>query len=305
MAADIHLSTRRPDPPEGADFALYIEFARGSGNPQRIFQAADMMIRALQRVDRALCSSVTNTIEPMMVLEEIQAGSLKIWLRNLLTAIDDEALKQIEWKPLIGKYLVRAKYAYIRWTNKSEGTSLVDLAQNLRQIAAETDVRHIPDYAPPSIQELAETTREIDAAKSLLIDGDKMSYLPPDEKPVDFDLAIRWAPEELSKLAVKETTKFDNMPMTLIVKKPDYLGSSKWDLRHGKRTIAAAIADEAWLRRFQNREIDVRPGDALKSLVTVEHHYGFDNELIDEAITVTKVEGVVPNLYRQPPLLDT
>ena len=48
-------------------------------------------------------------------------------------------------------------------------------------------------------------------------------------------------------MAVKETVTFPIAPMILAVKKPDYLGTSKWELRFGKRAIAAKIEDEGWL----------------------------------------------------------
>lgn len=83
--------------------------------------------------------------------------------------------------------------------------------------------------------------------------------------------------------------------MILPVKKPDYLGSSQWELRHGKRNIYARIEDEAWLRRFQSRQEDVRPGDALRSIVQIEYNYGFDNELISERFTVLEVLEVLVN----------
>ncbi len=54
-------------------------------------------------------------IETEILLEDIEAGSIKVWLRNALHAVEDEALKTLDWKPAVGKYLVRAKYAVIRW----------------------------------------------------------------------------------------------------------------------------------------------------------------------------------------------
>ena len=90
--------------------------------------------------------------------------------------------------------------------------------------------------------------------------------------------------------------------MILPVKKPDYLGNSMWGLRHGKRNIEAKILDEAWLRRFQNREEDVRPGDALQCLVATELLYGHDNELIAERYTVETVLKVLVNRYEAPEL---
>ena len=99
----------------------------------------------------------------------------------------------------------------------------------------------------------------------------------------------------LEDLSVKETTILENISMNLIVKKPDYLGSSKWDVRHGTKIISAKIEHEEWLTRFQNRQFDIRPGDALKCKVTIEHRYGFDNELISENYSITEVLDVLVN----------
>jgi hypothetical protein len=108
-------------------------------------------------------------------------------------------------------------------------------------------------------------------------------------------MAISWDDKELEKITIKETVKAPNMPMTLIVKKPDYLGKSKWDFRHGGKQVAASIHDETWLVAFQARKVDVRPGDALKCLVDIEHHYGYDNELVAETYAVSKVNEVIEN----------
>jgi hypothetical protein len=286
--------------PSDAEFGIRIDFRKGESNPQRVFQATIAMIGALQRLDRALCASIDVSIEPLMVLEEIEAGSLVVWLKNILHRVDDEALRTLEWKPIIGRYLVKAKYAYVNWANRAEGErTLATLARDLQAIAAETDVKRFPDYAPPSTAALADATRGVEQAKSYLIDGDKISYVVPDEPPADFELAVQWTDQQLHDMLVKETVKGENQPMTLIVKKPDYLGKSKWDFRHGGRQISANISDSEWLAAFQSRKIDVRPGDALRCLVNIEHHYGYDNELITETYIVTKVVEVLENQISQ------
>ncbi len=299
----IEIGTRPPAPPAGAAFALVIDFEKGTPNPQRVFKAADAMITAFQSLDRTLCAAVDSKIEPVMMLEDIEAGSIKAWLGNQLTRIDDDGLKTLDWKPLVGKYLVRAKYAVIRWSNREDVSGdILHLAREIRAIAAETDVKHLPDYAPPSIQELVDGVKGIDVAKGFLSTQDKMSLSSDDEGSVDFNLSIRWDEQELLDLSVKETTTFEKMPMTLIVKRPDYLGKSKWDFRFGKKTLSAKIEDQDWLIRFQSRDVDVRPGDALKCLATIAHKYGFDNELISEDYTVTRVESVLINEIRQDSL---
>ena len=296
----VEIGTRRSAPPSGAAFALTVEFQKQTENPQRVFRAVAAMIQALQELDRTLCAAVDSQIEPTMMLEDIEAGSIKAWLGNQLHRVDDTGLRELDWKPLVGKYLVRAKYAVIRWSNKEGGEGgVLGLAREIRAIALETDVRHIPDYAPPSIPELADGVRKIDDAKAMLLPSDKMSFEAVGQDVVDFNLSMRWTPEELADFSVKETTKFEKMPMRLIVKRPDYLGKAKWDFRHGKKPIIARIEDASWLAAFQARHIDVRPGDALRCLVTIEHKYGFDNELFAEDYIVTKVEEVLENQVTQ------
>jgi hypothetical protein len=79
----------------------------------------------------------------------------------------------------------------------------------------------------------------------------------------------------------------------LKVKRPDYLGESMWDFRFETKTIPAKISDSQWLLKFQNREVEVRPGDALKAQVRIEVKYDFDGEVIASHYTITEVLEVI------------
>ncbi len=115
-------------------------------------------------------------------------------------------------------------------------------------------------------------------------------------------LSVRWSIEDIEALAVSRTLESPPSPMILAVKKPDYLGTSQWDLRLGRKTIQAKIQDADWLRRFQAREEDVRPGDALECMVVVTQLYGHDNELVAERFAVVTVINVLRNQYTQAQL---
>ena len=184
----------------------------------------------------------------MLVLEDIEAGSIKVWLRNALRASEDDALKKLDWKPLVGKYLVRAKYVVLRWLDEEatvDKKSFLTLARDIQAIAAETDVKHLPDYQPPSPKALLEAARDFEAVKNQLSKGDRAFYVPKDGDRLELNLSVRWDIEDIEAMAVKQTVTFPAAQMILAVKKPDYLGDSKWDLRHGRRSIAAKIEDSA------------------------------------------------------------
>jgi hypothetical protein len=299
----IAITTKKPIAPKDADFAIYIDFKKNITNPQRVFQASASLISAFEKMDKVLCSTVDSRISPLMMLEEIEIGSLKIWLKSKLESIDDNALKDLNWKQIVGTYLVKAKYLMIDFLNKDEKQndrdSLLVLSKRIKQIAEETNVRHLPDYKMPDIRDLVDVMQDVSTAKNYLDKQDKLQYLQGSGVSLEFNLLIDWTPEKFEEFLTKEKIEFPEMPMNLVIKKPDYLGISMWELRHGKTKILAKIEDEKWLFRFQQREIDVRPGDALRCRVKQELYYGFDNELIAQKYIITTVEAVLENQYKQ------
>lgn len=294
--ATLTLSDKPPSSPR-ADFGFEIDFERGVGPASRVFTATHDFIKACEALDDELVKSIDSSIETVLVLEDIESGSIKTWLRNSLSAVDDDGLKSLDWKPLVGKYLVRAKYAVIRWIDDDTmPRNLPDLRRELQMIAADTDVRHLPDYTAPSPGALVKAVQDFQSVKDRLLPGDRATMLT-DEGDIEFNLSIKLNVDDIEALAVAQTIINPPAEMILPVKRPDYLGDSKWELRHGKRNISAKIEHQHWLRLFQNRQIDVRPGDALRCIVQVETLYGFDNELLNERYTVIEVKEVLMNRF--------
>jgi len=295
MTSSVTLSSDPPAPPPDAEFAFVIDFVKGSGSASRIFGATHDFIKACEALDAELVQSIDASIETIMVLEDIQIGSIKTWLRSALTSVNDDALKDLDWKKAVGKYLVDAKYAVITWTESPDApATLPALRRELQQIASNTDVRHLPDYAPPSPGALIKAMADIQGVKSRLISGDRAIMVTP-TGDVEMNLSIHWNVDDIEALAVARTLTSPPAQMILAVKRPDYLGASMWDLRHGKRTVQAKMEDANWLKKFQARAVDVRPGDALRCMVATKLLYGHDNELLSEHFSVVEVLEVLPN----------
>lgn len=303
MPQKLTLTDKKPVPPN-ADFAFYIDFDKTKGSASRVFKATHDFIEACEKLDKGLLSSIDSNIETILMIEDVEAASLKTWFKNGLKSTDDQALKDMNWKPAVGKYLVRAKYMVLDWMEKDGAPrSLPDLREELRKLASETDVRHLPDYAPVSNETLLNAVTEFDHVKSNLLPSDKAS-LVSDSGEKTFDVTLRINVSEIEDLAVRETIENPEMVMLLAVKKPDFLGDSQWEFKHGKKTIRAKIADETWISQFRNREFDVRPGDALRCVVVLSFDYGFDGELLKERYLIVSVKEKLENQYRQEDLFD-
>ena len=65
------------------------------------------------------------------------------------------------------------------------------------------------------------------------------------------------------------------------------------EFKHGVQTLRAKINDKDWLQAFQNRQVDVRPGDALKVKLESVVNYDFKNEVASTTYTVVNVEEVI------------
>lgn len=83
-----------------ADFCIEIDFEKGSESPSRVFRTMTGLIETFQDIDRDLIQSINQSInekiEPVVIIEDIEAGSLRTWLANRIRDIDDEALKNID-----------------------------------------------------------------------------------------------------------------------------------------------------------------------------------------------------------------
>jgi hypothetical protein len=172
----VQMASDKPtEPPH--DMEVRISFVKDAGSPSRIFLAATDMIQALEEMDRVLIRSISSQIKPVMMLEDVEVGSLKIILKNVLTQADDEALKSLDRKPLVGQYLVKAKYLILKWADDGNPSkSLPDLRREIQSLAAKTDVRRLPDYAPVDPTALMDAVQKVQLSKQKLIKGDGIFY---------------------------------------------------------------------------------------------------------------------------------
>jgi ssRNA-specific RNase YbeY (16S rRNA maturation enzyme) len=273
------------------DYCITIDFKKDSPNPERIFQAMTSLLQAFQKLDNALIDSIDSTIEPIILLEDIEAGSLKTWLTTVLKNTPDEALTNLDWKPLIGKFLTKAKYIVLRSLEGrvqiTDATIIEDIQAEIYDTAAKTDVKSFPNYHPVQTRKLINSIDDINKSLQYLNKDDTAFYQTQEDKAT-FNLMLEVSPEEIEDLMVSEVIN-NTVIMILKVNKPDYLGDSMWTFKHEQRTINAKITDAQWVQKFQKREVDVRPGDSLKCEVHVSVKYGKDMAVVKTVYTVKKV----------------
>lgn len=278
-----------------ADFCIVIDYKKDSENPSRVFEAMASLIKAFQDFDNDLIQTFDNQIETVLLLEDIEISSLKTWLANVLRGVPDEAVKDLNWKKAVGHYLVKAKHIVVK---KLEGKTIITDAKVIEDIqfeiveeAKKTDIKLLPNYTPLALPKLLENIDKINKSLEYLSSDDK-AMMKSEFGNATFNLELSITPDELEDLVTRE--KVSNVSvMILKVKKPDYLGNTMWDFKHGSRSVPAKILHEDWLKDFQQRKIDIRPGDSIRAKVRTEVKYGYDFEVIGYTYEVLEVQEVL------------
>lgn len=278
-------------------FTLEVDYLKGSSNPSRVFRSMSDLIQTFQKMDSHLVNIIDSQIEPLLMLEDIEAGSLRTVLLIILNRIPDDAVYNLDWKPIVGQYLLKAKHIIIKFTEGK--TTITDLKQlepltaGLDKLADEAKLKMLPAYNKIQPRLLMTDMNQIADSLSPLTKDDSVKYIAGGETSM-FNLDFQITPEKIEDLVSKTKTTSEGI-MILKVKKPDFLGDSRWELKHGTKTSEYTMLDKDWVSEYHNRHVTLQPQDSIRAIVREERKYDYDNELIAEHYSVIKVEEVIPN----------
>ena len=276
-------------------FGIEIDFQKSSAEPSRVFRTMSGLIEAFESLDKGLVVSVDSRIEPLLLLENIEVGSLKAWLQNRIEKIPDDVLKSGDYKKAVGAFLVKAKHVVVDWmrgrTSISNRRELEGLQGRLLQLAEETQVRQLPAYMPPDTLRLIKGINEIASALKPLGPNDRALMLLPDGQ-IPFNMQFDLVPDQITDLLVSRKLTNES-EMILKVKKPDFLGDSQWELKHGTQPILAKIEDTDWLAKFHDRTETIRPGDSIRVKLETVILYDHDNNPLSTRWAVKQVLQII------------
>jgi hypothetical protein len=281
--------------PDRDTFFFVINFVREQGDPRRIFDAASRLIDGFAELDEIVGQSIDANLRTMVVLQDIQSGSLRVILRTMLADLDDEALREGEWKKAVGPLLVRAKYLAIQALDKPKPDApkaIEDLRQDLMQGVSETDIKHLPAYGPIHEGRLIASLDKLQGAKRILLPSDTLSVQGPQGQVYDADLSHTWEPAELVTIT-NTTERHSEGVIILTIRKADLLGNSKWQFTHGTAPINASIKDERWLKRFHSGKVALHSGDAMRCKVRFTYIFDDNGTMIEHKIEIIKVSRII------------
>lgn len=225
-------------------------------------------------------------------------------MKNVLKALPDEALRDGDVKKLVGHFLLKGKYAAIRWLDKPEDEPrrIGDLTDEIARLARETDLKQLPDYPAPNPHRLAQPLDRFQEAKKRFSENESLTItLGEDEYSVQLDRT--WLPSEGIEPDEGEKELISEQDQFLIIGKPDFFGETKWSFRHGKKKVSYEVTDQDWLSEFRSGAYPIKPGDALRVRIRVRHVYDKKGDLVESSEEVVKVFSVIEGETEGPLLI--
>ena len=277
------------------EFEILINFERGKGDPARIFKAMSGLIESFESINAHLAGTYDNSLNATLVLDDIESGSIKARFRDFIEGLPDEALKEAEWKKIMGHFLLKSKYKILEWL--SERDEVVDreelrvLEGELVKVAEETDLKLLPAYAAPRPEVLLSDIHSVQESLAYLEDEDSASY-SYEGKVIEFNKDLNISNEIVREVLTKEVVSSSSEKI-IKVKKPDYLGQSMWAFQYDGRAIEAKITDQDWLTEFQSRLTEIKPGDSLRVILYEEISYGYEQEIVHRHYEVESVKEII------------
>lgn len=275
-----------------AEFELYVQFERQSQTPQRVFKAIADLVTAFTKFDELLAQSILPELHAELILDDVEAGSIRSKLAILLRGIPDEAIKDFDWKKLVGHFLLKAKYNLLKLLEGKASFTDAREIENLRislESMAPTETLN-PLMVPGQISsiKLVGLIEDIVRAAALLRPNDYADYRSSFGNArinPNFDTS------NLRALLATNTETSENEYLVKI-KRPDFMGEAMWELVLKGHTIPAKMADAPWLEEFHQGLVDVRPNDYLSIRLRTDTTFqgSFGNPQLH--YTVLKVLGV-------------
>lgn len=287
------------------NFCIEINYQKNS-NPAAIFQSMSELVSTLQDFDIEVAKAISVKIEPRLVLEQVESSSVRAWFATQLKEIDDEALEKLDYKAIIGKLLIKSKYWLLNLLEEKDGLDqkkIKFIQEKLNELIQESQIKRLPAYGTIPQQTIVQTYIKTARSVSNLAENDNVSFTCKYGE-IRLERKTHMSEEVLEELLVakKDISEAD---VCLKIKKPDYLGESRWMFYLDKHPIEAKIEDQTWLDSFRKRQVVLKPGDSLKVRLKTEIRFDDQGNPLPTIYIVIKVhEKIEGGDTNQPILFD-
>lgn len=282
-------------PENSLDFEILVQFEKTKDHPELVFDSISKLITSFQRIDTISARIINQEIKLSFALEKVESGSIRVKLARFLKSMDDRDIEDLNYKRIVGKALNACRKKAIALLEKPITPELVadteeTFIKEAEKITGKTLIR--PSFPK---EELLYAVEDVWEAVNSLSEGDAI-YCVQDEEEIELKpVSTVYQIENIETRGTR--TKQERM--ILKIKKPDFLGNSKWEFKYENETIRANISDENWLEAFRNKTVKVGPGDALSVIWEYQIEHQQNKPVVVQNYNIIKILEVIRGEYHE------
>ncbi|TGM73617.1 hypothetical protein EHQ96_00165 [Leptospira levettii] len=277
-------------------YPIKIEYDKSIKGASRIYRSMALLIESFQEYDEYIAHLIFKGVKIEQYLDAIEVSSLKSFIRELFIESDEDSLSSSKIKVEQVENYVKTSHRDIISTlndNKIINSSITfeNLSKKIEENADQSGLKSGNLYIPPLAKDLIPIVSELNTALNTLHNSEIVIVSNNMELKIDKERII--SIDDIRKDMTKTTTVTSGTKI-LQLKKPDLLGNSKWDFKHGNHPMEVKILDIDWLNEIQSGRIPIIAGDSVQAKIRTVSSYDNDGVLIDEEHFLESFEKFIP-----------
>jgi len=283
-------------------YRVAIDYDKTDNSPVELLGTAAKAVAALENIDNKVLEKLDRSSEFRTFLENIEEGSIII---NLRVGSGFESQVPIGEDAEIGKiipdvlYLAKIKIFSLFQSDKMiSRVGLEESARALNEIIKRFSVNKIGIYREFRVEDVADAVELIQEVGPYLRVKERVSVILKGYDGLVFPRNVIMPNGVRNELLVKRIDLDTDRNVILLVKKPDYLGNSMWDVMYGKKRIAVKITDLDFVMKFHKREWghSILPGDSIEADLILHNQIGYDSNVLKTTYEIRKVVRSLPKV---------
>lgn len=281
-------------------YSITFDYVKGKTDIIALFTDIVDILQNFDKLNNTLCRSIDSNIKASSYLLDIEKGSIKVFLTDILNSVPDDVLKEGDYKKIIGVFLVKAKHLILQKLNSTKQLPLAQRETELFNCVSE-EYKKLPNN---NLFQKELNKNEILSAINAVVQSskkvDKVSFCRQNDFPEIIDTTFEYVSLETSK-ENKKTNSFD---VSLIIKKPDLLTTSKWEFIFIDRKITATIEDSDFLNKVKLGEVSFCSNMEMSCRIRTEVLFSDNQEPEEAKYFIEKVHSIKNSTEHKQNLLN-
>ena len=268
--------------PEYSDYEIKVDYEPGRDDLANSLIALGKLVEGHKHVADLLLSASgeENGVSTSIEMQNIERGSIKVLFKKIFKGKDGANIQDDNLGKFIGG-ATKKLTKFVNENNELKGENFDGIRAQLVEAYNDAGCQNPLSIETINNGQIAQCLKSLEVPKGMLNEHQtvRATFLGQ-----SYEMNKKFSVDE-SKIEREYITKETNCntEISIQVKKPDYLGSSKWSVVYNERSVDAKISDEQWLNKFQNGEMSPEefpsPQDTMTVLADITVEKKADKEL--------------------------